>query len=299
MKTKTVMSIWLSISCLLTGCSPAGPEAPLEDGLYLTYDFAGSTTRVTFDKIDANRFRAHISPGDSQEIVDRRMKTTRGRPFELELLGPLWIPPTSVKVDGNAHVALMVAGGVEAFDPETGERLWSCEGMRDYVCNTPVFHDGVLYCASMNTHGGSNTMAIRPPRNGQAEPEVLWSVRPGPAVSSPAHADGNLYFTNLNQRTGRQVWCLSAKDGQTIYRTIFDPAPGVIYASPLLADGKLYYVSEREGTFVVAAQPEYKLLAHNVIATDDSVFNASPAPLGDGKLLLRSDARLYCIGTQR
>jgi hypothetical protein len=207
-----------------------------------------------------------------------------------------WGAPLLFEIDGNAQVALMVAGGVEAFDPQTGTRLWSCEGMRDYVCNTPVFHEGVLYCASMNTHGGSNTMAIRPPRNDQAEPEMLWSVRPGPAVSSPVFADGNLYFTNLNQRTGRQVWCLSAKDGQTVYRTIFDPAPGVIYASPLLADGKLYYVSEKEGTFVVAAQTEFKLLAHNIIATDDSVFNASPAPLGDGKLLLRSDKRLYCIG---
>ena len=120
---------------------------------------------------------------------------------------------------------------------------------------------------------------------------------PGPAVSSPLYADGHLYFTNLNQRTGRQVWCLNAKDGQTVYRMIFDPSPGVIYASPLLADGKLYYVSEKEGTFVVAAEPDFKLLAHNVIATDDSVFNASPAPLGDGKLLLRSDKRLrlYCV----
>ena len=53
-------------------------------------------------------------------------------------------------------------------------------------------------------------------------------------------------------------------------------------------------VSRNKGIYVVAAQPEFKLIAHNP-PLDRSVFNASPAVV-DGKLLIRSDENLYCIG---
>jgi hypothetical protein len=54
-------------------------------------------------------------------------------------------------------------------------------------------------------------------------------------------------------------------------------------------------VSRENGTFVLAAEPRYQVLAHNVISTDKSVFNATPA-ISRGQLLIRSDEYLYCIG---
>jgi hypothetical protein len=63
----------------------------------------------------------------------------------------------------------------------------------------------------------------------------------------------------------------------------------------VLADGKLYYTSQHKGTFVVAAAPKYELLAHNTFADDDSRTNASPI-VSNGKLFLRTDRNLYCIG---
>jgi hypothetical protein len=64
-----------------------------------------------------------------------------------------------------------------------------------------------------------------------------------------------------------------------------------------LADGKLYLVSQYAGTYVVAAKPEFELLAHNTIEGDDSRTNASPA-ISDGHIFLRTDANLYCIGAK-
>jgi outer membrane protein assembly factor BamB len=63
----------------------------------------------------------------------------------------------------------------------------------------------------------------------------------------------------------------------------------------VLADGKLYYVSRESGTFVVEAAPKFKLLAHNTLAPDTSIFNATPAISGS-QLFLRSDRYLYCVG---
>ncbi|MGI8979922.1 MAG: hypothetical protein ACR2FY_11915 [Pirellulaceae bacterium] len=46
---------------------------------------------------------------------------------------------------------------------------------------------------------------------------------------------------------------------------------------------------------MLAAKPRYELLAHNVLQSDSSVFNATPA-ITRGQLLLRSDKYLYCVG---
>ena len=70
-----------------------------------------------------------------------------------------------------------------------------------------------------------------------------------------------------------------------------------IWSSPVLADGKIYVVSQHNGTYVVAAKPHFELLAHNRFSDDDSRTNASPA-VDQGQLLLRTDRRLYCIGTR-
>ena len=100
---------------MLTGCSFFGEQAPLSDGLYLNYDFAGSVIRVTFSEIDANKFYATLSFGseaetlsehssvENKKIVDKKLKTENGTPYEAGSLGPLWIPPSSVKKGGSAH----------------------------------------------------------------------------------------------------------------------------------------------------------------------------------------------------
>jgi len=78
-------------------------------------------------------------------------------------------------------------------------------------------------------------------------------------------------------------------------KAVWKIAIGGGFSSPVVADGKLYYVSRTKGTFVVAAKPQFQLLAHNTIKTDPSVFNASPA-ISHSQLLIRSDRCLYCIG---
>ena len=65
------------------------------------------------------------------------------------------------------------------------------------------------------------------------------------------------------------------------------------YASAVLANGNVYVVSRRNGTFVFAAQPEFKLVAQNPLK-DEAQFNATPAISGT-QIFLRSDRNLYCI----
>ena len=68
-----------------------------------------------------------------------------------------------------------------------------------------------------------------------------------------------------------------------------------VYASAVLADDRMYLTTRNNGIFAVALGSEYKPLAHNVIAGDDGMFNATPAIAGN-TLLLRTNGYLYCIG---
>jgi hypothetical protein len=45
---------------------------------------------------------------------------------------------------------------------------------------------------------------------------------------------------------------------------------------------------------VIAAQPEFELLAHNVL--DDGTRANASIVVSDNQLLLRNDRHLYCIG---
>jgi hypothetical protein len=198
--------------------------------------------------------------------------------------------------DGGAELIVSTAGNPEgsiiAFDPKTGTELWRCRGIPDggYVCPSVVAHEGVIYAIG----GRRNTaLAVRAGGRGDVtDSHVLWRTGKGSNVSSPVYHQGHLYW--IHERQGI-AFCLDAKTGETVYQERLDPRPGVVYSSITAADGKLYAVSQHNGTYVLAAKPEFELLAHNAFADDDNRANASLA-VHAGQLLLRNDRYIYCIG---
>jgi outer membrane protein assembly factor BamB len=89
------------------------------------------------------------------------------------------------------------------------------------------------------------------------------------------------------------AYCVEAASGKRVYAERL-PQAGRTYASATLADGKIYYVTRDDVTFVVAARPKFELIATNRVA-DKSRTNASPV-VDNGRLLIRTDQHLYCIG---
>ena len=70
--------------------------------------------------------------------------------------------------------------------------------------------------------------------------------------------------------------------------------PPAFYASPILLNGKVLCLHSEGITFVLEPGPELKILNRNILS-DGTDFSASPA-VADGKLFLRSQTHLYCIG---
>jgi outer membrane protein assembly factor BamB len=201
-----------------------------------------------------------------------------------------WNTPVLVDAPGRKELVVMTKFKLLSFDAATGKPLWNAEGSKPpmYVCPSAITHDGIVYAVN-GYHGPA--IAIRSGGSGDVTAtHQVWSVKKGSSVSSPAYHDGHLYWANDQ---GFAI-CVNAATGKVVYQERVEPAPGDIYASATIADGKIYYVSRKKGTYVYAAEPKFRLLAHNVIATDESIFNASPV-ITDKGLLLRSDKFLYHI----
>jgi outer membrane protein assembly factor BamB len=197
-----------------------------------------------------------------------------------------WSTPVLVKL-ANGQTEVVVSGShkVIGFDPDTGKELWHAKVFNWYVCPSVVAHDGIIY-----TLQNSTAVAIRAGGRGDVtKTHTLWQKNFGAVVTSLVHHEGHLYWADR----GNAI-CLKAADGTQVYKERLT-AGGEFYASPVLADGKLYYVSRSEGTYVVEASPKFKMLAHNTLKPDTSIFNASPA-VSHSQLFLRSDKYLYCVG---
>ncbi|WP_182868399.1 outer membrane protein assembly factor BamB family protein [Stieleria mannarensis] len=198
-----------------------------------------------------------------------------------------WNTPHLVDVDGGKQeLVVSVKDKILAFDPATGDPLWNCDGIQDYVCPSIVSQDGVVYVIGGRT---SRAIAVRAGGRGDVtDTHRLWEAKAGANVVSPVIHQGHLYWVSDRNTI---AYCVRLADGEVIYAERFRGQP---YASALVGDGKLYVVTRNGGTYVLAAKPEFEQLAHNRL-DDRSTFNASPIVAG-GKLYLRSDKNLYCIG---
>lgn len=202
-----------------------------------------------------------------------------------------WNTPVLVTANsGREELIVATQGKLMAFEPLSGELLWTCDtDITWYMVPSVVAADGVVYC--LGGRSGAASLAVRAGGSGDVtDSHRLWTSQKGSNVSSPVYHDGHLYWMNDQRGT---AYCAKAETGETIYEERLERA-GQVYASALLADGRLYYLTRDGKTFVLAAQPEFKQLAANDLR-DGGVFNGSPAVAGK-RLLIRSDKYLYCLG---
>ena len=202
-----------------------------------------------------------------------------------------WNTPVVVtNVAGQAELIIATQGSVQAFEPTSGEQLWTCAtDIGWYMVPSVIAHDGIVYC--LGGRSGVAGLAVRTGGSGDVtKSHRLWTSVKGSNVTSPVFHDGHLYWMNDNLGI---AFCAKADSGEIVYEKRMDRS-GQVYASALLADGRVYYLTREGRTFVVAAKPEFEVLATNDL-NDGSVFNGSFAVDGT-RLLLRSDKFLYAIG---
>ena len=193
---------------------------------------------------------------------------------------------------GRKDLVVALPKQVWGLDPKTGQQRWFVRNVLEgSQIPTPVIADGVAYI-----HGGgprsSGSLAVRLGAQGDAtDTHVLWSTKAVSSPPSPVLIAGLLYWVNGSGK----ACCADAKTGELRYE---ESLPGAgrfaVYASVVAAEGRIYAVMRNGDTVVLAAEPEFRILGHNKLASDGSDFNGSPA-IANGRLFLRSDRALYCF----
>jgi hypothetical protein len=121
LSTIPLLIVAIMMGCLWTGCSKLSEffeNAPIEDGLYLSYSYGNGTwVTVEFTEISSDRFYASSKTEYAEEedgrditasnavrvIVDKQLKKENGYPYDADVLGPLWTPPSSIRQGGSIH----------------------------------------------------------------------------------------------------------------------------------------------------------------------------------------------------
>jgi len=213
--------------------------------------------------------------------------------WRVEGIRQSWSTPLVVALpNGGEELVVSLRDRVLGLEPATGQKLWECAGVQDYVVPSVIGHDGVVFVTAGRK---GHTLAIRAGGRGDVtKTHILWQLDKSPKVGTPVYYQGHLYWIS---HQGVAV-CVQAETGKVVFeqRLEIRGRGDKAYASLIVADGRLYGVTRQDGTFVLAAEPEFSQLAHNRLS-DASIFNATPM-VCRSRLLLRSDRFLYCIGKQ-
>ena len=199
-----------------------------------------------------------------------------------------WTTPSLVTLkDGSEELICNQEDAILGLDPKTGQQLWTCHAIEDYIVPRVVTHQGLLYCSGGRTN---RTFVVRPGGRGEVEAShIVWHQPRGANVTSPIVVNEHLFWSHDKSI----ALCLRIADGEEVFRERM-PTRSRVYGS-IVSDGqKLFLTTRDKGVLVLDASPEYNELALNQLGSEDESFNASPAIANDC-LLLRSDRCLYCI----
>jgi len=206
--------------------------------------------------------------------------------------------PVLARVGDRTDVVFAATAEIWGINPDTGKLRWfaTCN-LPGNMSNTPVVTGDIL-----TVSGGfprTARVALRLGGTGDLSGTLLYdTTKPTTYMTPPVPVDGVLYWVG----DGGVAFAALPGSAEALWE---ERVPGLtgsggrgkpFYAGPVVAAGKIYAQSRANGVFVI--EPDrtgLKVLAQNRIAGDETQFNATPAVSG-GKLFLRSQTHLYCVG---
>lgn len=198
---------------------------------------------------------------------------------------------------GRVDLVLNGPDGVWGYDPGTGKERWRCtrNGPGDqhkFGEPMPVCDEKTLFVQSGRP---GPCQALRLPGDGDVTAShVRWQeVRKGHRdTASPILWQGHVYAAD----TKGMITCYDLDSGKEQYNERL--GNGKVNGSPIAVRGKLLFVMDDGVTAVVEPGDTLKVSRRNRLDGRSLDFNASPA-VADGRLYLRSQTHLYCIGNKK
>ena len=208
--------------------------------------------------------------------------------------------PRLIKVAGG-RVDLVLNGplGVWGYDPRTGKERWRCRrsdpnDLMRFGEPMPVDDGKRLFVLSGRS--GPFQVVEMPGEGDVTGTHVLHQGvrRKHRDVASPILWQGRVYAVDREA----VLTCFDLQSGKELYSGLIGNRRNRSLGSPIALRGKLLWLLDDGTTVVVTPGPKLAIAGRNKLEGGSLDFGASPA-VADGKLYLRSQSYLYCIGEKK
>lgn len=198
-----------------------------------------------------------------------------------------WATPVIRNNNGRDELLIGLPKRLAAFNPATGEELWSCAGLGDLVYNNAVY-EGEYVLATSGYGGPALGARIGKGAYGDVSGKRLWVTekrnpqRIGTGVVVDKH-----YFILTEPGI---LQCIDMATGEIVKQERL--GEGGNWGSLTKIGRRLYVTNTGGQTLVVSAQKDFALLATNSV---HERTRGSPA-FSDDQVFLRTHQTLWCFG---
>jgi outer membrane protein assembly factor BamB len=252
----------------------------------------GDLLILTFDGIDKHFVTAlNKNTGETVWLTHRSTDygdlDAEGRPKMDGDLRKAYGTPTIVRVGDVDQLLSVGSKAAYGYEVLTGKEIWTFTHQEFNASARPIVVDGVAY---VNTGSGrAHLMAVKldeTTRGDVTATHVLWDRdRKNSDLATPLAVNGYLF-----QVSGSGVgMCIDLKTGEDVWSERV--SPGKFIAGPLATKERLYFFSDAGFATVLAAGPEFRLLAQNKF---NEAITASPA-VAEGAMFVRTKTHLCKI----
>ncbi|MCX6304903.1 MAG: PQQ-binding-like beta-propeller repeat protein [Bacteroidetes bacterium] len=189
-----------------------------------------------------------------------------------------WASPVIVNTGKRTELILAADPIIASYNPADGKDLWQMNCISGEVGPSVAYADGVVF--AVNDFSKLSAIAIGDP------PKLLWEDSDYLSDIPSPLATGKFLFLVTSYGT---VVCYDAKNGTKYWEQEFETPT---YASPILAEGRVYLLDKKGIMHIFPADQVYKATGQPALGEGSS---CTPA-FADGKIILRGDKNLYCIG---
>ncbi len=194
--------------------------------------------------------------------------------------------PVVRKMSGKIQLILLGNKEIASYNPDDGSKYWFASGPSEDFCSTPVYSEKNELLLVSSAWPRRILTAVSTDGSGNVtESHVAWQTTQGAMyVPSPVCTEEYLFTTMTNGR----VHCTNIATGDTLWTKNM----GKQYASPVLADGLVYMPNDEGVTTVIKPGKAFEMVARNEIGEQ----MIASAAISNGKIFLRGEEHLFCIG---
>jgi len=183
-------------------------------------------------------------------------------------------------------IVTMTSGSIIGVDALTGEFYWQVpqQQWNQIHANTPLYADGVIYCASEHDEKNCGIVALKLSPDGK-KVTILWrNEEYKNLMGGVILKDGLIYGSIYN----RSTWCcIDPKDGKILHSF-----RGFGEGSIIMAEGLFYcYSTKGEVALISADRSSYKIISRFRIPKGDGPHFSHPV-IYNGRLYVRHGSAL-------